>query len=208
MEINNKKTKFIHEIGKVKISKLKLIVQGLKTEDWDTDEDFNMNYNKSKVAKNGALTNTKHIIYRFTNKRLNPYEYIESERWENVSDILLPIMNKATAYLDYTNKYYPKVMLANLPSKNFIPPHIDGDKMGYIPHKIHIPIQTNKEAFFFLENEKLNLEEGKAYEVNNGKRHGVTNGGDNDRIHLIFECLDYDVQTPIIRKQIENRRKN
>jgi hypothetical protein len=207
MEINTQKTQSIHEIGPVNLSKLIPKVEELGELDWDTNEDFSLNYNKSKTPNKGALNSTRHIIYRFTNKNVSPFEYIESNRWEKISSILLPILSQATSYLNYQNPYYPKVMLANLPSKNFIPPHIDGDKKGYIPHKIHIPLQTNEEAFFFLENEKFHFKKGVAYEVNNGKKHSVVNSGDNDRIHLVFECLDFDIQSDVIKKQIENRTK-
>jgi hypothetical protein len=183
------------------------MIKELDDLDWDTDEDFEINYNKHKSLNRGALNFTKHIIYRFTNKKETPFSYIESSRWNQVASIILPIMDEATNYLNYKNRYYPKVMLANLPAKNFIPPHIDGDKSGYIPHKIHIPIQTNKEAFFFLNSEKFHFEQSKAYEVNNGKKHGVANNGDSDRIHLIFECLDFDLQSEEIQHQIINRAK-
>jgi hypothetical protein len=205
MEVNFNKTQNIEKIGSVDISKLILIVQELNIEDWDTNEDFEMNYNKSKTNNRGALNFTKHIIYRFVNKQNDPFEYFESSRWVNLEPILLAIMDQATEHLNYKNRYYPKVMLAKLPVGSFIPPHVDGDSKGYVPHKIHIPIQTNNACFFFLDSTKYHFEESYAYEVNNGRKHSVVNSGDTDRIHLIFECLNLDVQSEEIRKQIENR---
>lgn len=208
MELNNKKTKSIFRIGPLDISILKNLVNNLNEVDWDTNEEFEVNYNKQRNddSKLKALHFTKHIIFRFVDKRITPFQYIECSRWKEWSTTLLPILNIATDYLGYKNRYFPKVMLANLPAKNFIPPHTDGDQSGYIPHKIHIPIQTNQESFFFLESEKFHFEEGVAYEVNNGKQHGVVNNGNSDRIHLIFECLDFDLQTKTIQEQIEKRR--
>jgi len=171
-----------------------------------------VNYNKTKAQNSQntkkALHDTKHIIFQFVNKQQSTFQYIECSRWKEWSHILLPIMDKATEYLGYTNRYYPKVMLANLPSKKFIKPHTDGNTAGYIPHKIHIPIITNADAFFFLENERYHFQEGIAYEVNNGKKHSVVNNGDSERIHLIFECLDFDLQTKEIQEQINSRTKS
>lgn len=208
MEINNRKAIGVHQIGKVDISLLQKKLSNLTDLDWDTKEDFEVNYNKQKSESEfkvqKALDSTKHIIFKFANKQKSPFEYITCSRWDKWSKILLPIMNEATQYLSYENKYFPKVMLANLPSQNFIRPHTDGDEKGFIPHKIHVPIQTNKSSFFFLESERFFLEQGIAYEVNNGRLHSVVNGGVKDRIHLIFECLDFDAQSPEIKRQMLN----
>jgi len=212
VELNHKKTSAITKIGTLDISKLLNQVNNLKDNDWDTAEEFEVNYNKTNVQNNQnsrkALHDTKHIIFRFVNKQQSTFEYIQCSRWEKWSSILLPIMDQATEYLAYENRFYPKVMLANLPAKKFIKPHKDGDKAGYIPHKIHVPLKTNADAFFFLENERHHFEEGVAYEVNNGKRHSVVNNGDSDRIHLIFECLDFDLQTREIQEQIISQTKS
>ena len=207
MEVNFNKTQSIEELGSFDISNLKLKVQELNNEDWDTNEDYEMNYNKSKTNNRGALNFTKHIIYRFTNKKENPFIYLASKRWDNFKELLLPLMDSVTENLKYKNRYYPKVMLAKLPVDNFIPPHVDGDSKGYVPHKFHIPIETNDACFFFLDSVKHHFKEGYAYEVNNGKTHSVINSGKTDRIHLVFECLDFDAQSEEIQHQIDNRTK-
>jgi quercetin dioxygenase-like cupin family protein len=51
--------------------------------------------------------------------------------------------------------------------------------------KIHIPIITNPDSWFFFEDEKINMEVGSAYLVNTIIPHGTINNGDTDRIHLI-----------------------
>lgn len=53
--------------------------------------------------------------------------------------------------------------------------------------KIHIPIKTNPLAWFYFEDEKFNLEEGKVYLINTTVLHGTLNNGPTDRIHLIFK---------------------
>jgi hypothetical protein len=152
-----------------------------------------------------ALGNTKHIVFRFTNKKERPFIYLESERWSEWAVVLLPLMLKATDHFNYQNRYFPKVMLANLPANSFIRPHTDGNAHLLAPHKIHIPLITNPDCYFFVENERFHFEEGFAYEVNNAVNHSVINNGETDRIHLLFECIDLDIQSDEIKTQISNR---
>jgi len=199
MEINTNKTKSILHLGKFDISALSHKVALLKDNEWDTPEDYMANYNKNSKS---ALNSTQHIIFRFSNKQIVPFSYKSYSRWAKWKAILLPLLDQATKSYGYRNGVYTRVMLAKLPQKSFIPPHIDGDKTGSIPHKIHIPIKTNINSFFYLNGEKHHLKKGQAYEVNNSITHSVANSGDTDRIHLIFEYLDYSIQSEIIKKQI------
>lgn len=53
--------------------------------------------------------------------------------------------------------------------------------------KIHIPIETNPDAWFLYEDEKFNMQVGNAYLVNTTILHGTDNRGSTDRVHLIFK---------------------
>lgn len=203
MEVNKYKTKIVRNLGNVDISRLKHKIDQLKESDWDTEEDYKANYNKERTA----LLGTKHLIFKFSNKQVTPYEYTEYSRWMDWKEELLPLMDAATKPYNYDHGVYTRVMLANLPSKAFIRMHTDGDEAGTKPHKIHIPIQTNDSVYFFIEEERFHFEEGSAYEVNNSAKHAVANGGETDRIHLIFEYLDFNAQTKEIQQQIEMGEK-
>lgn len=69
------------------------------------------------------------------------------------------------------------------PPGTTIQQHIDNTEFV----KIHIPIKTNKNSFFVFENNRYNLEVGKAYLINTTREHGTINNGDDDRIHFIFK---------------------
>lgn len=73
--------------------------------------------------------------------------------------------------------------IAGHPPGTKIQLHPDNDEFL----KIHIPIKTNPNAWFFFEDEKFNLEIGSAYLVNTILPHGTYNEGDTDRVHLIFK---------------------
>lgn len=81
---------------------------------------------------------------------------------------------------------FPEVRQASIsghPPSTKIQLHLDNDEFL----KIHIPIITNPNAWFFFEDEKFNLEIGSAYLVNTILPHGTFNEGDTDRVHLIFK---------------------
>lgn len=73
--------------------------------------------------------------------------------------------------------------IAGHPPGTKIQLHPDNDEFL----KIHIPIKTNPNAWFFFEDEKFNMEVGHAYMVNTVLPHGTDNQGDTDRVHLIFK---------------------
>lgn len=202
MEINNNKTDSIRELGKVRIKQLIEKLKLLTNIDWDTEEDFKANYNKRSKS---VLNTTQHIILRFSNKQVDPFQYFSCSRWKEFAPILLPIMDAAAKPFGYIKGVYTRVMLAKLSPNCFIAPHKDGDKTGSIPHKIHIPLEINEGVFFYVDGIKYQLKEGEAYEVNNAAMHSVANSGDTDRIHLIFEYLDYNAQSRVIQNEIDKQ---
>lgn len=71
--------------------------------------------------------------------------------------------------------------IAGHPPGTRIDLHPDNDQFL----KIHIPIETNPDAWFFFEDEKFNLEVGHAYMINTTLLHGTDNLGSTDRVHLL-----------------------
>lgn len=197
IEVNRYKTEKLLELGEIDIDGLKTAVLNLPESEWDTEADYRVNYNKR-----GAIRQAQHIIFRFSNKQKIPVEYSNLSCWGKWKNILLPVMQKAVKNYSYKNGVFPRIMLAKLPPSCFIAPHTDGDYTGHIPHKIHIPLFTNEQSFFFFGNERFHFREGFAYEVNNGLKHSAVNGGTTDRIHLIFEYLDADIQPEPMKKQL------
>ena len=188
-EINSLKASTIRDLGPVDASSLIDLVLGIPENEWDREEDFEANYNKR-----GAISQGSHVVFRFSDRREIPYRYLELPIWEVWADRLLPVMRQAVAVYGYSNPFFPRVMLARLPAGAFIPPHVDGDASGHVPHKVHVPLVTNPKTFFFEEGTRHHLAAGRAWEVNNGITHSVVNGGGSDRIHLLFEVLDADAQ--------------
>ncbi|WP_136666631.1 aspartyl/asparaginyl beta-hydroxylase domain-containing protein [Flavobacterium sp. H122] len=55
--------------------------------------------------------------------------------------------------------------------------------------RIHIPIITNSEVEFILDNTRLIMKEGECWYINANFTHSVANRGTKDRIHLVIDGI-------------------
>lgn len=58
--------------------------------------------------------------------------------------------------------------------------------------RFHIPVQTNEQVDFYILNEKIPMKEGQCWYLNLSLKHRVSNGGTEDRVHLVIDCLVND----------------
>jgi hypothetical protein len=58
--------------------------------------------------------------------------------------------------------------------------------------RIHIPVLTNPQVEFILDEQKLDLKEGEAWYLNFNLHHSVRNDGTTDRVHLVIDCVVND----------------
>lgn len=54
--------------------------------------------------------------------------------------------------------------------------------------RLHIPLQTNSEVNFILDDQRLPMQIGECWYINANLYHSVQNNGDTDRIHLVIDC--------------------
>ena len=183
--VNKNKTESIRDLGEVDISNLQNKVLTLSELIWEFEHNINLNPNVRK----SFFQSVKQIIFRISryDDHLICYDLLNWKLWQ---DLLLPVMNQAVLIYDYDKVIFPRAMITRLPAKSSIGKHVDKGSELIKPHKIHIPIQTNKQTFFCNPpNHRYHLEVGRAYEVDNISPHAVINDGNCDRIHFIFECL-------------------
>lgn len=64
--------------------------------------------------------------------------------------------------------------------------HQDADACA---HRIHVPLLTNPDVIFLVGGKQVTMDVGNGYEINNQLVHRVHNGGDEDRIHFIFDYV-------------------
>ena len=137
-----------------------------------------------------CFRHTRHIIFRFIAGNRDPRDFYSEPIWAVWRRMLLPVMVRAAAPYGYANPVYPKVMLARLEAGHRIDTHVDGEGSHPFTHKIHVPLETNPRVRLHIDGEDLHLAAGGAWEINNLVPHGAFNGGEADRIHLIFEVFD------------------
>lgn len=186
---NPRKTTTIRRLGPVDIAALKAAVLAIPEAVWDAE-------NAGKPNRFEALDKTRHIVFRFVDSVRDWRGSHDRPAWAEWRTLLEPVLRQAVAPYGYARGEFPRVMLARMAPGGEIKPHRDANAAAKWPHKIHVPLLTNDQVTFFVEGTGYHLPEGEAAEVNNMGVHAVTNAGDTDRIHLIFEYFDPDQPTP------------
>jgi hypothetical protein len=186
---NPRKTASLRPLGKVDVAALRADILAIPDPIWDFE-------NSSKPNDYRALDRTRHIVFRFVDSTRDWRRSHDRPLWEAWRARLEPIMRQAVAPYGYANGVFPRVMLARMAAGGEIKPHQDTNVAARWPHKIHVPIATNDRVAFWIDGTAYHLPVGEAFEVNNMAVHAVRNGGDSDRIHLIFEYYDADQPDP------------
>ncbi|MGD1954691.1 MAG: aspartyl/asparaginyl beta-hydroxylase domain-containing protein [Sphingomonadales bacterium] len=173
----------VRDLGEIDTAALCERVLGLEQDVWLEDEI------RQKLFRD-VHYDTESIILIFCDHDNWPnIDLIKGKGWDRLADVALPIMH------DIIAKHYPKggtiirAMAAKLKAGAHIDSHTDRHESFHHGHRIHIPIATNKQVRFMIEGRPYKFDVGKAYEINNQKRHGVMNRGKEDRIHFIFDYV-------------------
>jgi hypothetical protein len=184
MESEFPKTNFFKHLGTADVD---TVIERIK----EIPESLWISENAGKPNKYEALSDTRHIMFRFFNGGDKVFDYDDHPLWRDWQDVLLPIMEQAAERLGYKDYRFPRVMFARIPAGCEIMPHTD-DGASYYINKIHVPLITNPKTTFHIGRQARHLSVGEIVEVNNKRKHSVTNEGELDRIHFIFECYNMD----------------
>jgi hypothetical protein len=108
--------------------------------------------------------------------------FYDAELWE----LIKPIVE---VYENMHDGKFARVIFLRLPEEKVVYQHNDdGDYLALI-HRHHIAIKTNESALFLIDQDKKHLKVGDCWEINNARLHGAINGGDTERIHLLFDIM-------------------
>ena len=186
---NPRKTTSVRHLGKVDIQALLDAVLAIPESLWDAE-------NAGKPNKFESLDKTRHIVFRFVDSTRDWRGSHDRPAWAQWRDLLQPVMAQAVRDYGYSRGVFPRVMFARMAPGGVIQPHIDANPAAKWPHKIHVPLSTNAAVKFHIGETIHHFPVGQAVEVNNLGPHAVQNGGDTDRIHLIFEYYDAEQPEP------------
>ena len=81
------------------------------------------------------------------------------------------------------------IQLARMKGGAKILPHVDIGIDFALSHRIHIPLVTNENVTFTVDEKNFYLDVGSVYEINNTKLHSVVNNADYGRIHIVFDYV-------------------
>lgn len=79
--------------------------------------------------------------------------------------------------------------------------------------RLHIPVVTNPSVEFFLDNERVLMQEGECWYLNLILKHRINNFGNSDRIHLVLDCKVNDwikeqfATNTLCRKEFDGEQK-
>jgi hypothetical protein len=186
---NPRKTVGVRKLGLVDIVALRTAVLAIPEHVWDAE-------NAAKPNKFEALDATRHVVFRFIDSPRDWRGSHDRAAWPAWRGLLEPVLAQAVRGYGYARGVFPRVMLARMPAGGMIHPHIDANPAAKWPHKIHVPLSTNAGVVSFFGGEEHHFPAGEAVEVDNLGPHWVRNGGDSDRVHLIFEYYDADQPEP------------
>ncbi|MFT7553577.1 MAG: hypothetical protein ACI9BV_003914 [Rhodothermales bacterium] len=180
---NPDKTRSMRDLGAVEIGRLSEAVGNLSESSWsDADSD--------KPNQFSVLGKTQHMVFRFILDFQTHRNHADTPLWAEWKELIQPILDETARRLGLEQPEFPRVMLARLRPGGIIAEHVDGAPAALWPHKVHVPLATNREATFRVGRTQRHLKAGRVTEVNNNRRHSARNDGDTDRLHLIFECYD------------------
>lgn len=97
------------------------------------------------------------------------------------------------------------VRFLNLQAGAIIKPHTDKElcfEKGEA--RLHFPLKTNPMVGFYIEDERIRLNEGECWYINANLMHSVFNRGNADRIHLVIDCRVNDWLSGVI-ESAENK---
>lgn len=106
-------------------------------------------------------------------------------RWHGFGERARPIVDAVV------DEHFPgltayQLMLSVVMPGKCIPPHRDLQADDWIT-RVHVPLVSNEQSRFIVDNEPYVLNPGTAYLVNTLREHAVENSGETPRIHFMFD---------------------
>jgi len=165
-------------IDTIDVSNIKDVLLKLTKEDWNE-----FTFRQEQVGPH-KYTKSIPLIFDTGSNTIKPVYHKQYNNFEDEINIINDICRKT-----YSDGYMIKALFVNLPAGKSIFSHKDYGLSLTISNRIHIPIITNDDVIFTVDDESINMKEGEMWEINNSLTHSVDNNGDQDRIHLIVDWL-------------------
>lgn len=110
-------------------------------------------------------------------------------QWGDFRDVIAPVVTAAVAPLGHKNGVVNRIALVEMAPGGRIDPHVDGQDMAALAHRIHVPLITPPGVVYKIDGRKLKMQVGRAYDFNNRKTHSVRNGSKRPRVNILIDYL-------------------
>jgi len=129
-----------------------------------------------------------YFVYRANLKWNSGQEFITIRESDDskLIDMLEPIIKNLE---DIHDGVRGMVLLIKLKAREQISTHCDSGDYLMLSKRNHIPVVTSDNVFFSVGNEKISMQAGECWEINNSRPHLVENNSDIDRIHLLIDIM-------------------
>lgn len=132
---------------------------------------------------------TESIVLLFCDESWPEGEIHREAGWDRLAEVAIPLIDRIIDTCYAPGGTLLRAMAAKLKQGGRIHPHVDSLQSFHMGHRIHVPITTNAAVRFMIGGKPYPFEVGKAYEINNQKKHSVMNMGSEDRISFIFDYV-------------------
>lgn len=153
-------------------------------------EDGLWNVADDRRSKHAVHTETRSIVFRWLDNAWIPGT---PPLVTELNYAPKPLQQQAEAVASKLSSYFGgtvvKLMLAELKPGGVIAPHEDVAPALYMSHRCHLPITSNSNVDFLIEEVAYHLEPGTLYEIDNTRTHAVMNRGAATRVHLICDVM-------------------
>jgi len=172
------KPNFLH-VGSFDVSSIKNAMYLFTSGAWD-EFDY-----RQKTFEPHRKTKTIPLIFDSDFRLSNPTYMKNGKLFEKDLVKIASILNE-----HYGDGFIIRAILVKLVAGAEIPRHIDRTDSLSVCKRCHIPVSTNPNVFFQVDEEVRNMEEGQIWEINNAQKyHSVSNNSDQDRVHLIVDWM-------------------
>lgn len=138
----------------------------------------------------------------FDTRRLIKHK-VESPLFHNKPTVHFPLVRNTFSKLESMGIKIFRARLSLVKAKSEIPPHRDTTCENDYCIKIHIPLKTNPNCQFVFEKDSYHLKRNGIYLANVANTHSFLNGGDEDRYHIIADCIVTNPNLPFCCQDID-----
>jgi len=170
----------VNELFEHDVTQLKEKVLGIPEEDWLKFEKRNESYVEHKST---------HAICLYSEAEEGDEVYSEKIKNEELLKLFADDLKSLNEkYLKtYKSGRMSRILLTRLDEYSKIPSHNDsGTHLNYC-RRTHVPIVTNDDVEFYVNDINHSFKENMVYEFDNTKKHAVYNNSEHKRIHMIID---------------------